>query len=142
MLQLWTAARYRLPLLAIIANNASYYNDEVHQERVAKHRGRPVENVSAPNRRINKCLEGRWLTMCSHSAQKWIGMRLDDPQPNVHKMAEGLGCTIVTDEQVKTKDELRDMLQRAVKALRDGKPVVLDVRVRPDDYSSNLEKAK
>lgn len=43
---LWTAARYRLPLLAIISNNASYYNDEVHQERVAKHRGRPVENVS------------------------------------------------------------------------------------------------
>lgn len=46
---LWTAARYRLPLLAIIANNGSYYNDEVHQERVAKHRGRPVENVSVVN---------------------------------------------------------------------------------------------
>ena len=73
---LWPAARYRLPLIVIIANNGSYFNDEVHQERVAKRRGRPVEN-------------------------KWIGMRLDDPAPDVHKMAEGLGCTVVVREQVK-----------------------------------------
>ena len=35
-------------------NNRSFFNDEVHQERVAKTRGRPVEN-------------------------KWIGQRIDDP---------------------------------------------------------------
>src|SRR5919199_6459340 len=37
---LWTAARYRLPLLVVVANNRSYGNDEIHQERVARHRGR------------------------------------------------------------------------------------------------------
>ena len=114
---LWTAARYRLPLLVIVANNASYYNDEVHQERVANRRSRPVEN-------------------------KWIGMRLDDPAPDVHKMAQGLGCTIVTEEQVKKASELPGLLQKAVHEVKNGKPVVLDVRVLPEGYSSALEKAK
>ena len=41
---LWTAAHYRIPLLFVIANNRSFYNDEVHQERVARMRNRPVEN--------------------------------------------------------------------------------------------------
>ena len=31
----WTAARYGIPILAIIGNNRSYYNDELHQEGVA-----------------------------------------------------------------------------------------------------------
>ncbi|KAK5172944.1 uncharacterized protein LTR77_003066 [Saxophila tyrrhenica] len=114
---LWTAARYRLPLLAIIANNGSYYNDEVHQERVAKHRGRPVEN-------------------------KWVGMRLDDPAPDIHKIADGLGCTIVSDKQVAKASELQGALEKAVQAVKDGKTVVLDVRVLPEGYSSALEKAK
>ena len=69
-------------------------------------------------------------------------MRLQDPAPDVHKMAEGLGCTVVTSEQVKTKRELADVMKQAFAQLRDGKPVVVDVRVRPDDYSSGLEKGK
>ena len=32
----WTAANARVPLLAIVCNNRSFFNDEVHQERVAK----------------------------------------------------------------------------------------------------------
>jgi thiamine pyrophosphate-dependent acetolactate synthase large subunit-like protein len=31
---LWTAAHYRLPVLVVVANNRSFFNDEVHQERV------------------------------------------------------------------------------------------------------------
>lgn len=114
---LWTAARYRLPLLVIVANNGSYYNDEVHQERVAKRRGRPVEN-------------------------KWIGMRLDDPQPDVHMIARGLGCTIVAEQQVKDASKLKDLLQSAVAEVKQGKSVVLDVQVCPEGYSSALEKAE
>src|SRR6185369_4328985 len=41
---LWTAAHYRVPCLLLIANNRSFYNDEMHQERVARERSRPVEN--------------------------------------------------------------------------------------------------
>jgi acetolactate synthase-1/2/3 large subunit len=41
---LWTAAHYRIPLLVVVANNRSFFNDEAHQERIARMRGRPVEN--------------------------------------------------------------------------------------------------
>ncbi|MCM3755699.1 thiamine pyrophosphate-dependent enzyme, partial [Bacillus licheniformis] len=39
---LWSAAHFDVPLLVIVANNQSFYNDEVPQERVARERGRPV----------------------------------------------------------------------------------------------------
>ena len=51
---LWTAAHYRIPLLLVVANNRSFFNDELHQERVARMRNRPVEN-------------------------RWIGQRISDP---------------------------------------------------------------
>jgi thiamine pyrophosphate-dependent acetolactate synthase large subunit-like protein len=41
---LWTAAHYQLPALFIVSNNRSNFNDEIHQETVAKMRGRPTEN--------------------------------------------------------------------------------------------------
>jgi len=41
---LWTAVRHRIPLLVVVANNRSYFNDELHQERVASTRGRDVRN--------------------------------------------------------------------------------------------------
>ena len=52
---LWTAAHYRIPLLIVVANNRSFFNDELHQERVARMRSRPVEN-------------------------RWIGQRIADPE--------------------------------------------------------------
>src|SRR5205085_1994065 len=33
---IWTAVHYRIPLLIIVANNRSFFNDELHQERVAR----------------------------------------------------------------------------------------------------------
>ena len=35
---LWTAAHYQLPLLIVVANNSSFHNDVVHQERMARQR--------------------------------------------------------------------------------------------------------
>ena len=32
----WTAVHYKIPLLFVIANNRSFYNDELHQERMAR----------------------------------------------------------------------------------------------------------
>ena len=112
---LWTAARYRLPLLVIIANNASFFNDEVHQERVARARTRPVEN-------------------------KWIGVRLDDPLPDISQNAASLGLTVLGG-LVKRRGELVTTLQKAVQEVRDGKTVLVDVQVLPDGYSNALEKA-
>ena len=63
---LWTAATGGVPLLAVVCNNRSFFNDEVHQERVAKERGRPVEN-------------------------RWIGQRIDDPAPDLAMLARAQG---------------------------------------------------
>ena len=116
---LWTAARYRLPLLVIVANNGSYFNDEVHQERVARHRGREVDN-------------------------KWIGMRLEDPQPDLQRIAEGLGCAVVRPRQVRDRSELAAAVADAAREVRENRrAVVLDVRVLPEGYSSAMsEKAR
>ena len=44
---LWTAAHYQIPLLIVVANNRSFFNDELHQERVARMRiaagGEPLD---------------------------------------------------------------------------------------------------
>ena len=113
---LWTAARYRLPVLVIVANNASFFNDEVHQERVARARDRPVEN-------------------------KWIGMRLDNPLPDLSQNATSFGCTVVGG-QVKDRSKLREVIAKAIQEVRAGKSVVVDVQVLPEGYSSGLEGAK
>jgi thiamine pyrophosphate-dependent acetolactate synthase large subunit-like protein len=114
---LWTAARYRLPLLVIVANNASFYNDEVHQERMARARSRPIEN-------------------------KGIGIRIDDPLPDLSQNAASLGATVL-EGQVTSRAELVDTLKKAVQQVHDKKTVVVvDVQVRPHGYSSALEKGK
>lgn len=69
-------------------------------------------------------------------------MQLQAPQPDVHKIAEGLGCTVVASERAKTKSELVGILSRAVKELRSAKPVVLDVLVRPEGYAAASDNAK
>ena len=61
---LWTAAKYEIPLLVVILNNRSYYNDEEHQERMARWRERPIEikvsaSASKTRRRILRRLRGR-----------------------------------------------------------------------------------
>ena len=64
---LWTATHYGIPCLVVVCNNRSFYNDEAHQERVARMRGRPVEN-------------------------KWIGQRIDDPDIDLARMARAQGA--------------------------------------------------
>jgi acetolactate synthase-1/2/3 large subunit len=65
---IWTAANNTIPLLVIVANNRSYFNDELHQERVAESRGRPRE-------------------------RRWIGQRIDGPAVDIAAFARSLGAT-------------------------------------------------
>ncbi|NVO17539.1 MAG: thiamine pyrophosphate-binding protein [Rhodoplanes sp.] len=101
---IWTAVHYRLPLLIVIANNRSFYNDEVHQERVARMRGRPVEN-------------------------KWIGQRMDDPDIDLAAMARAQGAQGFG--PVTRGDALAATLATAVAAVEAGAVAVVDVRVEP-----------
>jgi thiamine pyrophosphate-dependent acetolactate synthase large subunit-like protein len=101
---LWTAAHYRIPVLIVVANNRSFYNDEVHQERVARLRGRPVEN-------------------------KWIGQRIDDPDIDLAAIGRAQGA--LAWGPIMRRDDLAPALAQAVAAVEDGRVAVVDVRVRP-----------
>jgi thiamine pyrophosphate-dependent acetolactate synthase large subunit-like protein len=100
----WTAVHYNIPALIVIANNRSFYNDELHQERMAKERGRPVEN-------------------------KWIGQQMKGPEIDLAMMAKAQGATAFG--PITRLGELADTLQKAVAAAADGQVAVVDVRVEP-----------
>ncbi len=101
---LWTAVHYRIPLLLVVANNRSFFNDELHQERVARARNRPVEN-------------------------KWIGQRIDDPAIDMAKLAEGQGA--VGFGPVEDAASLTDIFEKAIAVVEAGGVAVVDVRVTP-----------
>jgi thiamine pyrophosphate-dependent acetolactate synthase large subunit-like protein len=101
---LWTAVHYNIPLLVVVANNRSFFNDELHQERVARVRSRPVEN-------------------------RWIGQRIGDPEIALAQLARAqgaLGFGPVTDATA-----LVDTFTAAVEAVARGAVAVVDVRVAP-----------
>jgi thiamine pyrophosphate-dependent acetolactate synthase large subunit-like protein len=99
---LWTAVRNSIPLLIVLANNRSFFNDELHQERVARERGRPVEN-------------------------RWIGQAIGDPDIDLAAMARAQGCIGIG--PLKDPRELVSALSEAVAAVRAGKVCVVDVHV-------------
>jgi thiamine pyrophosphate-dependent acetolactate synthase large subunit-like protein len=99
---LWTAVRNSIPLLVVLANNRSFFNDELHQERVARERGRPVEN-------------------------RWIGQAIRDPDIDLAAMARAQGCVGIG--PVEDPRRLVPVLNEAVAAVRSGKVCVVDVHV-------------
>jgi thiamine pyrophosphate-dependent acetolactate synthase large subunit-like protein len=101
---LWTAVRYGLPCLSIVSNNRGYYNDEAHQESVARTRSRPVEN-------------------------KGIGQRLTEPDIDLAMMARSQGAVGIG--PVREIRELLPAIREGLKAVQDGKVCVIDVRVAP-----------
>ncbi len=101
---LWTAAHYRIPLLLVVTNNQSFFNDEVHQEKVARMRARPVEN-------------------------KWIGMRMTDPEIDLAGLARAQGAAGFG--PVRTMAELGAVFADAIAVVEAGGVAVVDVRVEP-----------
>jgi len=103
---LWTASHHRLPALFVVVNNRTYGKDRLHQQVVARARGRPVLEPSP-------------------------GIDLDDPAIDFAALAaaqgvEGMG-------PVMEAGELRTALARAVSIVRDERRAVLvDVVVDRD----------
>src|SRR6266849_3713703 len=107
---LWTAAHYGVPCLILVANNRSFFNDELHQERVAKERSRPVEN-------------------------RWIGQRISGPDIDIAMMARAQGAEGIG--PVAKAAELRLAIEKGIQAARNGAVCVVDVRVAPG-YDTNM----
>jgi thiamine pyrophosphate-dependent acetolactate synthase large subunit-like protein len=100
----WTAAHYGIPCLMIVCNNRSYYNDELHQERVAVARGRPPEN-------------------------RWIGQRISEPDIDIAGMARAQGATAIG--PVTSRDAMDAAMKQAIEAVSAGGVCVIDARVLP-----------
>ena len=101
---IWTAVHYRIPLLFVVCNNRSFFNDELHQERVARIRSRPPEN-------------------------RWIGQRISDPDIDCAALGHAQGAVGFPPVQ-KTGDLLPTFAQ-AIAAVEEGHVAVVDVRVEP-----------
>jgi thiamine pyrophosphate-dependent acetolactate synthase large subunit-like protein len=101
---LWTAVHYRIPLLIVVANNRSFFNDELHQERVARIRARPVEN-------------------------RWIGQRISEPDIDFASLARSQGAQGFG--PVTKAADLVATFEQAIAAVERGAVAVVDVRVEP-----------
>jgi thiamine pyrophosphate-dependent acetolactate synthase large subunit-like protein len=102
---LWSAAHMDIPLLIVAANNQAYYNDVAHQERVAIHRSRPVEN-------------------------KWIGQHLHNPPVDLGLIARAQGFE--TEAPVEETKALAEALRRGAAAVAAGGRYFIDVRIDPE----------
>jgi thiamine pyrophosphate-dependent acetolactate synthase large subunit-like protein len=100
----WTATHYKIPCLMIVCNNRSFFNDEAHQERVAKARGRPPEN-------------------------RWIGQRISEPDIDLAAMARAQGATGIG--PVTRVADMQPAIEQGIETARAGGVCVIDARVQP-----------
>ena len=103
---IWTAVKHKIPLMIIINNNQSYFNDELHQEVVAKRRNRPVGN-------------------------RWIGQAISGPGLDIAKFVEAQGAVGIG--PIKTQAQLQAAITRGLEILDAGGVCLLDVHVPPDE---------
>jgi thiamine pyrophosphate-dependent acetolactate synthase large subunit-like protein len=107
---IWTAVHYRIPVLIVVANNNSFFNDELHQDRMARQRERPVAN-------------------------RWIGQRIADPEPDIAVLARGQGATGFG--PVRDPAVLLRTLRQAIETVEAGGVALVDVRVEPG-YATSM----
>ncbi len=101
---LWTASRYRIPLLIFVLNNHSYFNDEEHQRAIALDRKRPVEN-------------------------KTIGIRIEDPNVLFTDLASSFG--LPSSGVIENEDDLKQAINRGIKiVLNERKPFLVDIHIQ------------
>ena len=101
---IWSAAHHRIPLLVLVNNNRSYFNDELHQDNVARTRGREVKN-------------------------RWIGLRLEDPSPDIAKLAEAQGAVGVG--PIVSPGDVKPAIEKGVDVLKKGGVCVIDLHIDP-----------
>jgi benzoylformate decarboxylase/acetolactate synthase-1/2/3 large subunit len=98
---LWTAAYHQIPMLVVMFNNRAYYNDWLHQERMANVRGTPIENA-------------------------YLGMELDNPAPDFANMAKSFGW--YGEGPITDPEDIGAAVRRAIDVvMKERKPALVDV---------------
>ncbi|MBI3319215.1 MAG: hypothetical protein HYZ89_01320 [Candidatus Omnitrophica bacterium] len=102
---LWTAAHHDIPMLVVMFNNQSYYQDVGHQTAITRMRERPLEHVG-------------------------VGVSLARPSTDFATLAKSFnlyGEGPITDPQ-----EIRPALQRGLKVVKEeGRLALIDTLTQP-----------
>ncbi|MBI3016295.1 MAG: thiamine pyrophosphate-binding protein [Candidatus Tectomicrobia bacterium] len=102
---LWTAAHHRIPLLAVMFNNRSYYNSQEHGINMAKARNRPVEKAG-------------------------IGTEITDPNVDFTTLAKAYG--LWGKGPITRPEEVRPAIQEALRHVKEQNEFALvDIVMEP-----------
>jgi len=101
----WTAAHHRIPLLTLTHNNRGYHQEFMHLQRMASRRQRGVDGSS------------------------WVGNALRDPEPDLAKVAAGMGCWSAG--PITEPGDLAPAIRRALEVVENGEPALIDVVCQP-----------
>lgn len=105
---LWTAARHKIPFLAVMHNNRGYHQEVMHVQRLANFRDRN------PN-------TGNDLGP--------IGTSIMNPDIEYHKLAQSMGWW--AKGPIKDPADLGPAIKEAIAVVRSGQPALLNVWTQP-----------
>jgi acetolactate synthase I/II/III large subunit len=105
---LWTAAKHKIPLLAVMHNNRGYHQEVMHVQRLSNFRNRVAS------------LGGDMGP---------IGTSIENPDIEYHKLAESMGWW--AKGPIKDPAELGPAIKQAVAAVKSGQPALVNVWTQP-----------
>ena len=105
---LWTAAKHKIPQLAVMHNNRGYHQEVMHVQRLANFRNRK-SNYGADSGPV--------------------GTRIENPDIEYHKLAESMGWW--AKGPIKDPAQLAPALREAVKVVQSGMPALLNIWTQP-----------
>jgi len=105
---LWTAAKHKIPLLAVMHNNRGYHQEVMHVQRLSNFRDR-VANLGGD--------------------MGPVGTSIMNPDIEYHKLAESMGWW--AKGPIKDPAQLGPALKEAVKVVQAGQPALLNVWTQP-----------
>ena len=105
---LWTAAKHKIPLLAVMHNNRGYHQEVMHVQRLSNFRNRVAS------------LGGDMGP---------IGTSIENPDIEYHKLAESMGWW--AKGPIKDPDQLGPAIKEAVAVVKSGQPALVNVWTQP-----------
>jgi acetolactate synthase-1/2/3 large subunit len=105
---LWTAAKHKIPQLAVMHNNRGYHQEVMHVQRMANFRSRGSNNGPDAGP---------------------VGTRIENPDIDYAKLAQSMGWW--AKGPIKDPAQLGPALREAVKVVLAGTPALLDVWTQP-----------
>ena len=101
---LWTAAHHDIPMLMVMFNNRSYYQDVGHQLTIANLRQRSLDNVG-------------------------VGVSLERPATDFAMLAKSFG--LYGEGPIVDADDIRPALERGLKVVKAGQLALIDTVTQP-----------